>query len=62
LEQKKEDLKLIRAENTKIEDKNMFPPSQKLGTVRATSHTAVPTPGPSFAASASRTSYLLVYF
>jgi len=45
LEQKKEDLELIRAENTMIEDKNMFLPSQKLGTARATSHTTVPTPG-----------------
>jgi len=44
LEQKKEDLELIRVENTKIQHKNMFPPSQKLGTARATSHTAVPTP------------------
>jgi len=44
LEQKKEDSELIRAENTKIEDKNVFPPSQKLGTARATSHTTVPTP------------------
>jgi len=44
LEQKKEDLELIRAENTKIEDKNMFPPRQKLGTARATSHTTVLTP------------------
>jgi len=44
LEQKKEDLELIRAENTKIEDKNMFPPSKKLGTAHATSHTIVPTP------------------
>ena len=39
----KEDLELIRAENTKIEDKNMFPPSHRLGTARATSPTAVPT-------------------
>jgi len=43
LEQKKEDLGLIRAENTKIADKNMFPQSQRLGTARATSHTVVPT-------------------
>jgi len=27
LEQKKEDLELIRVENTKIQHKNMFPPS-----------------------------------
>jgi len=40
----KGDLELIRAKNTKIECKNMMPPSQKLGTIRATSHTAVPTP------------------
>jgi len=44
LEQKKEDSELIPAENTKIEDKNIIPPSQKLGTARATSHTAVPIP------------------
>jgi len=44
LEQKKEDLELIRAENTKIQYKNMFPSSHKLGTARATSHTVVPTP------------------
>ena len=50
LEQKKEDLELSRAENTKIEDKNMFPPSQKLGTARATSHTVVPPPRIPFAA------------
>jgi len=44
LEQKKEDSELFWAENTKIEDKNIFPSSQKLGTARATSHMAVPTP------------------
>jgi len=42
LEQKKRDLDLIRAKNTKIECKNMKSPSQKLGTARATSHMAVP--------------------
>jgi len=42
LEKKKGDLELIRAENTKIECKNMNPPSQKLGTAHATSHTVVP--------------------
>jgi len=30
LEQKKEDLELIRAENTKIEDKNIFPQVRSL--------------------------------
>jgi len=48
LEKKKGDLELIRAKNTKIEYKNMKPPSQKLGAARATSHTAVPTPQNSF--------------
>jgi len=41
LEQKKEDLKLIQAENTKIQHKNMLPPSQKLGTARANSQDAL---------------------
>jgi len=50
LEQKKGDLELIRAKNTKSECKNMKPPSQKLGTARATSHTTVPTPRVPFAA------------
>jgi len=50
LEQKKRDLELIQAENTMIECKNMNLPSQKLGTARATSHTAVPIPRVPFAA------------
>jgi len=62
LEQKKEDLELIWAKNTMIQHKNISPPSQKLGMARATSHKVVPAPGRSFAASASRTSYLLIYF
>jgi len=48
LEQKKGDLELIQAKNTKIECKNMMPPSQKLGTAHATSHTAVPAPRVTF--------------
>ncbi|KEH40911.1 hypothetical protein MTR_1g037410 [Medicago truncatula] len=47
---KERDLELIRVENTKIQYKNMTPPSQKLGTARATSHTVVPTLRMPFAA------------
>jgi hypothetical protein len=35
LEQKKEDWSKIQRKNTKIRGKNMFPPSQKLGTASA---------------------------
>jgi len=55
LEQKKEDLELIRAEDTMIEDKNIIPQSQKLGTARANPQK------PLLLLSASWTSYLLVY-
>jgi len=48
LEQKKGDSELIRTKNTKIWCKNIKPPSQKLGTARATSHTAVPAPKVTF--------------
>jgi len=44
LEQKKEDYELIRdGKNTRFNTK-IFPPSQKLGTTCAISHTAMPHP------------------
>jgi len=44
LEQKKEDTKLIRAGKIQDSTQKYNLPSQKLGTVRAISHTVVPHP------------------
>jgi len=41
-EQKKEDYELIRAEKIQDSAQKYIPPSQKLGTTRSISHTAIP--------------------
>jgi len=62
LEQKKEGLELIRVENTKIQYINIFPQLRSLAPPVPPATQPCQLLGYSFVVSASRTSYLLVYF